>query len=76
MGPCPQKLTAQAALRPDSLTACWQLVKNEESGPVTRRWVLLLRCAQSGRLLVRLSLVHPEARVLVPSTEQREDAGM
>ena len=37
MGPCPQKLTAQAALRPDFLTACWQLVKNEESGPVTRR---------------------------------------
>ena len=37
VGPCPQKFTVQAALRPDSVTASWELVKNEESGPGTRR---------------------------------------
>ena len=35
VGPCPRKFTAQAALRPDSVTASWELVKNEESGPGT-----------------------------------------
>ena len=39
-------------------------------------WALLLHSAQSGRLLGHLSLVHPEAHLRVPSTEQREDTGM
>lgn len=35
--PCPQKLTAQAALRPESVTASWELVRNEKFGLGTRR---------------------------------------